>query len=120
MAYNVRTVDGDVKVVEAAGQLDHHNGTKLMQETLDPIKRIRGARVVVNFGKVEYICSAAIAILIEVNDKLTAHGGKFACCNISPEVMEVLDLLAIPEVIPCLETEADAIKAVSGEAEASA
>ena len=116
MAFNVRTLGDDVRVVDAEGQLDHHTGTKRMQEVLDPLKRIRGARVIFNLKRVEYMCSAAIALLIEINDKLTANGGKFACCGIRPEIMEVLELLAIPEVIPCLGTEQEAIEALTGNA----
>ena len=120
MAFKVRNVPGHVSVVEASGQLDHHNGTKAIQETLDPLKRIPGSKIVVNFKKVEYICSAAIATLIEVNDKVVATGGKLVCCCVSSAVMEVLDLLAIPEVVPCFDNEDAAIEAVSGAAEAQA
>jgi len=118
MQFNVRTLEGGVKVVDASGQLDHHTGTPRLQETLDPIKRIHGVRVVVSLARVEYICSAAVALLIEMHDKVAAGGGSLACCSVSGPVMEVLEILAIPEVIPCLASEKEAVAAVTGDAQA--
>jgi anti-anti-sigma factor len=118
MQFNVRTLESGVRVVDPSGQLDHHTGTPRLQETLDPIKRIPGVRVIVNFSRVEYVCSAAVALLIEMHDKVADGGGRLVCCSVSSPVMEVLEILAIPEVIPCLASEKEAVAAVTGDGQA--
>lgn len=49
-------------------------------------------KIVLNFGNVEYLSSAALGILITLNKKLIASGGKLLLCNIDPQIYEIFGI----------------------------
>src|SRR5262245_17784883 len=52
-------------------------------------------RIVMNFAGIEAFASYAIGRLITLNDKLPPLGGRLALCELTPMVVEIIDLMKL-------------------------
>lgn len=96
------SVTDGVRVLTAAGEIDHQSGDVLAQ-ALD----VSGAprpRVVVDLGRVTFMDSSGINILITAHRALTEAGGWLRLARPGPSVERVLRLVGVDAVIDCHET----------------
>ena len=84
-----KTLDGDTLTIEIVGRLD--TGTSLQLE--EEIKASVGEanNLVLDFGKLEYISSAGLRVLLK-SQKLMAKKGEMVIVNASETVKEVFEL----------------------------
>ena len=54
--------------------------------------------LLLNFGNVEYMSSAALGKLITLNKKVQAAGGKLILCNIDPQIREVFEITKLDKL----------------------
>lgn len=111
MSYKTVTEEG-VRIVEPVGELDHHKGAPALDETLEDLRKVPGCKVVLNLRAVTYVCSSAIAVVVNFAEHIKGLGGELVCCEMSIPASEIINLLEIPEVIRCFETQREAIDAV--------
>lgn len=111
MAYSIETEEG-VRLIEPVGELDHHNGAPALDDTLAELRKVPGCKVVLNLRAVTYVCSSAIAVIVNFCEHIKGLGGELVCCEMSVPASETMNLLEIPEVIRCFETQREAIDAV--------
>ena len=98
----VTTVHAGIRVVTAAGEIDHHTGDTLGQ-ALDATHTPR-PRVVVDLGQVTFMDSSGINILLAARSSLSEAGGWLRLAGASDSVMRTLQIVGVDALIDCRET----------------
>src|SRR5437762_8858546 len=85
---------GDVTVVNFTDRkiLDEQNIQVIGEQLFSLVDEAGRKKILLNFGNVEYLSSAALGKLITLNKKLQAAGGKLILCNIDPQIYEVFEI----------------------------
>ena len=85
---------GDVTVINFVDRkiLDEQNIQVIGEQLFSLVDQDGRRKLLLNFGNVEYLSSAALGKLITLNKKLGQAGGKLILCNISPEILEVFEI----------------------------
>ena len=68
--------------------------------------------VVLNFANVSSLTSLIIGKLIHLHKKVQAAGGRVVLCEVTPVVLEILDLLRLTSMLPAYPTEQEALQSV--------
>lgn len=82
---------GDVSVVNFVDKkiLDEQNIQKIGEDLFRLVEELGRHRILLNFGAVEYLSSAALGKFIGLHNKVKTAKGKLVLTNIRPEIMEV-------------------------------
>ena len=85
---------GDVLVVNFVDKkiLDEQNIQVIGEQLFGLVDQDGRRKLLLNFGNVEYLSSAALGKLITLNKKLQAAGGRLILCNIDPQIYEVFEI----------------------------
>src|SRR5260370_22453295 len=85
---------GDVTVVNFVDRkiLDEQNIQIIGEQLFSMVDEEGWRKILLNFGNVEYLSSAALGKLITLNKKLQQAGGKLILCNIDPQIHEVFEI----------------------------
>lgn len=89
--------DGDHLEVLLKGDLDI-DGTELVEEKLIPAMKIYQT-VNINFEDVPFVDSSGMGLLLNLVQTLHLEKIKVTISNVIDEVMEVFELLQIPEIL---------------------
>jgi len=85
---------GDVTVVNFVDKriLDEQNIQIIGEQLFSLVDEVGRRKLLLNFGNVEFLSSAALGKLIALHKKLQAVGGRLILCNIDPEIYEVFEI----------------------------
>src|SRR6185369_7487108 len=85
---------GDVTVVNFTDRkiLDEQNIQAIGEQLFSLVDEAGRRKILLNFGNVEYLSSAALAKLITLNKKLQQVGGRLILCRIDPQIREVFEI----------------------------
>ena len=85
---------GDVSVVNFVDKkiLDEQNIQVIGEQLFSLVDQEGRRNLLLNFGNVEYLSSAALGKLITLNKKVQAAKGKLILCNIDPQIYEVFEI----------------------------
>lgn len=85
---------GDVTVINFVDRkiLDEQNIQVIGEQLFGLVDQDGRRKLLLNFGNVEYLSSAALGKLITLNKKLQAVGGRLILCNIDPQIFEVFEI----------------------------
>jgi anti-sigma B factor antagonist len=85
---------GDVSVVNFVDRkiLDEQNIQIIGDQLFSLVDQEGRRQILLNFGNVEYLSSAALGKLITLNKKVQTAKGKLVLCNIAPEILEVFEI----------------------------
>ena len=91
---------GDVTVVSFMDRkiLDEQNIQVIGEQLFSLVDESGRKKLLLNFGNVEYMSSAALGKLITLNKKVNAAGGKLVLCNIIPEIREVFEITKLDKL----------------------
>ena len=104
---------GDVTVVNFIDRkiLDEQN-IQIIGEQLFGLVDEEGCRkLLLNFGNVEFLSSAALGKLITLNKKLQAARGRLILCNIDPQIHEVFEITKLDKFFNIQKEEQTALQA---------
>lgn len=106
---------GDVTVVNFTDRkiLDEQNIQLIGEQLFSLVDESGRKKVLLNFGNVEYLSSAALGKLITLNKKLQAAGGRLILCNIDPQIYEVFEITKLNKVFNIHKEEQAALQAFS-------
>ena len=79
------------------------------QELYDLVEREGKKKIVLNFGHVEFLSSAALGKLINLKKKVGAVKGKLKLCCIHPDLLEVFRITRLDQVFEIFEEEQEAL-----------
>lgn len=104
---------GDVSVVNFTDRkiLDEQNIQIIGEQLFSLVDELGRRKILLNFGNVEYLSSAALGKLITLNKKLQAAGGKLILCNIDPQIYEVFEITKLNKLFTIYKEEQAALQA---------
>ena len=108
----------DVFVAAPVGQIDHPNAERLKQALapiLDASTQVNSA-LVLDFSRVEYICSMGLRVLLMAAKQLRAHNARIAVAALQPVVKEIFDIARFNHVLEVFPSVRTALEQVSGPA----
>ena len=80
-------------------------------QTPQPRTELGRRKLLLNFGNVEYLSSAALAKLITLNKKLQQVNGRLVLCNIDPQIYEVFEITKLNKLFNIQGDEQTALQA---------
>jgi len=102
LALTTRTVDSHT-VLEVGGEVDVYTAPKLREELLGLIDG--GARkIVVDLGRVDFLDSTGLGVLVGALKKLRAVGGTFGLVCDKEPLLKIFRITALDQVFPLFST----------------
>jgi anti-sigma B factor antagonist len=103
---------GDVTVVNFMDRkiLDEQNIQVIGEQLFSLVDESGRKKLLLNFGNVEYMSSAALGKLITLNKKIQAVGGKLVLCNIDPQIREVFEITRLDKLFVIRGDEQEALQ----------
>lgn len=104
---------GDVTVVNFVDRkiLDEQNIQIIGDQLFGLVDNDGLRKLLLNFGNVDYLSSAALGKLITLNKKLQAAGGRLVLCNIDPQILEVFEITKLDKFFNIQKEEQAALQA---------
>ena len=102
--------DGDALVVSLRGEIDLNNSPELRTELFALMGRQPPRNLVLNLSEVPYMDSSAIAVLVEVLQKVRKQGGKVCLTNLQPRVQGLIEIARLGTIFVIAKDEAEAMK----------
>jgi len=104
---------GDVTVVNFVDRriLDEQNIQIIGEQLFSLVDEVGRRKILLNFGNVEFLSSAALGKLIALHKKLQAVGGRLILCNIDPEIYEVFEITRLDRFFNIQKEEQTALQA---------
>jgi anti-sigma B factor antagonist len=104
---------GDVTVVNFVDRkiLDEQNIQIIGEQLFSLVDEESSRKMLLNFGNVEYLSSAALGKLITLNKKLQNAKGKLILCNIDPQIHEVFEITKLDKFFRIIKDEQTALQA---------
>lgn len=105
------TVEKGIRVIEFTNSkiLDEGNIASI-QETLNAlIDEEENPRLLLDFATVDHLSSAALGMLINVNNKVRQKNGQLRLANIKPPIYEVFMITKLNKLFKILPTRAEAL-----------
>jgi anti-sigma B factor antagonist len=104
---------GEVTVVNFTDRkiLDEQNIQAIGEQLFSLVDESGRRKVLLNFGNVEYLSSAALAKLITLNKKLQQVGGRLVLCNIDPSIYEVFEITKLNKLFSIQPDEQSGLQA---------
>jgi len=82
------------------------------QELYDLVEREGRKKMILNFGNVEFLSSAALGKLIGFDKRCKQHSAELILSNIRPEIYEVFAITKLTKLFIIKDDEADALAAI--------
>jgi anti-sigma B factor antagonist len=103
---------GDVTVVSFRDQriIEELGIQEIAQELFQLVEAEGRKKVLLNFGKVGFMSSAALGKLITLHKKVKAQGGMLRMCNIRPEIHEVFSITRLDRLFDIRKDESDGLE----------
>jgi anti-sigma B factor antagonist len=104
---------GDVTVVNFVDRriLDEQNIQIIGEQLFSLVDEVGRRKILLNFGNVEFLSSAALGKLIALHKKLQAVGGRLILCNIDDEIYEVFEITRLDKFFNIQKEEQAALQA---------
>ena len=104
---------GEVTVVNFVDKkiLDEQNIQKIGEDLFSLVDEHGRKKILLNFGNVEYLSSAALGKFITLNKKVNAAQGKLVLCNIDPQIHEVFEITKLDKFFNIQKEEQAALQA---------
>lgn len=88
--------DGENLEVSFHGDLDI-DSTEVVEEIIQTMEKYK--KVNINFGDVPFVDSSGMGLLLNIVRTLNDKGTKVTVANVRDEVMEIFELLQIPNIL---------------------
>jgi anti-sigma B factor antagonist len=101
----------DVKVVDFVDSkiLDEANIAEIGQHLIGIAEAADRPKLLLDFGNVDHLSSAALGMLINVNNRVKQQSGQLRLSNIRPQIMEVFEITKLNKLFKILPTRAEAL-----------
>lgn len=101
----------DVRIVEFTNNkiLDEAN-IEDIRKTLDAmIDEVERPKLLLDFGTVDHLSSAALGMLINTNNRVKGKNGQLRLANIKPQIFEVFEITKLNKLFRILPTRTEAL-----------
>jgi anti-sigma B factor antagonist len=105
----------DVKVVDFVESkiLDEANIADIGQQLTGLVEAKDRPKILLDFHRVDHLSSAALGMLINVNNRVKQQNGQLRLSNIKPQIMEVFEITKLNKLFKILPTRAEALASYS-------
>jgi anti-sigma B factor antagonist len=105
------TTQKGIQVVEFKESriLDELNINEIGQTLAGLVKTLERPKLLLDFSNVDHLSSAALGMLINVNNSLKERNGQLRLCTIRPAIMEVFSITRLDRMFKIVATRADAL-----------
>jgi anti-anti-sigma factor len=112
MAVIKHEVKGDVRVIaiDVVRLVDEGMIDQCKREITELLDTTEEGNVLVHFGRVTFMSSAALGMLIRVNKKCKEYDIALKLCNISPEIRQVFKITSMDKILEIHEDAAGAME----------
>lgn len=109
------TQQKDVKIVEFTNNkiLDEANIAEIQQILVSLIDEKAQPRLLLDFATVDHLSSAALGMLININNRIKQKNGQLRLANIKPQIFEVFVITKLNKLFKILPTRAEAAASFS-------
>jgi stage II sporulation protein AA (anti-sigma F factor antagonist) len=107
MAVSARNIENAV-VLDLSGRFDAA-AKQDVQHAIDEAMDTDASHLILNLAGVPFVDSAALGLLVVNHNKFKEKGGKLSLVNPQPEVRLILDMVAMPKLIPSFNSIEEAI-----------
>ena len=101
--------EADALVISLRGEIDLNNSPELRGELFSLMGRQPPRRLVLNLSEVPYMDSSAIAVLVEVLQKVRKAGGKVCLTNLQPRVQGLIEIARLGTIFVLAKDESEAL-----------
>jgi anti-sigma B factor antagonist len=110
------TQEKDVKVVEFTNNkiLDEANIAEIQQVLVGLIDEKAQPRLLLDFATVDHLSSAALGMLINVNNRIKQKNGQLRLTNIKPQIFEVFVITKLNKLFRIYPSRAEAAASFAG------
>lgn len=104
---------GDVAVVNFVDKkiLDEQNIQMIGDDLFRLVDELGRRKILLNFGNVEFMSSAALGKLIQLHRKLLSVQGKLVLCNIAKSIMEIFEITKLNKMLTIAPNETAGLQA---------
>lgn len=102
-------VSGKVLVAELFGELDHHAAVEVREDIDRAIENYAVSYLVFDFGRVRYMDSSGIGMVLGRYRKMQETDGKIAIVSCSALVRSILNMAGIFSLIDYMDTAQEAV-----------
>lgn len=106
---------GGVKILRIEGDVDRSSNLKLEKRLLTLLSG-KATAVLVDLGKVGFISSAGLGVLLGCNSLAEELGKKLVLFGASGEVRKAMELVGLIDMLPYAQTQDEALKLAAQEA----
>jgi anti-sigma B factor antagonist len=101
----------DIRIIEFTNNkiLDEGNITEIGATLGSLIDEVGQPKLLLDFANVDHLSSAALGMLINVNNKIKQKNGQLRLANIKPQIFEVFVITKLNKLFRILPTRADAL-----------
>jgi anti-anti-sigma factor len=100
---------GDVIVLRVQGRVDAASSPQL-EKIINSIIDTGHFKILLNMEKVDYLSSAGMRLMLSMLKKLKQLAGKFAACNLTEDVMDVIKMAGFQNVIEFYTSEEEGLR----------
>ena len=106
---------GDITVVNFVDKkiLDEQNIQMIGDDLFRLVDELGRRKVLLNFGNVEFMSSAALGKLITLNRKLQGVGGRLVMCGIAKDILDVFKITKLDKILDIKADEQAGLQAFS-------
>lgn len=108
---NARRME-NITLIDVQGFLDNSN-VEGFEHRLFDLFPPAPANVVLNLDRLEYICSAGLAVLLAAQDQLHKNRGEVMLLNVPPQIEHLFRTLGFQEFFRLLRNEQEALRLFS-------
>lgn len=98
-----------IKIFVFNGELDETNVDTTFPNIIDAIGNFENAKILFNLAELKYLNSKSIGYIADIAQRTEDGNGRFALCNLTPEVNDTLDLVGITSIIPVFNSQDTAL-----------
>lgn len=98
-------IEEKVLEIELTEEIDHHSSEKIRTRLDYEIQRFMPKKVIMNLGKVKFMDSAGIGLIIGRYKVTNCYGGVLEIHNVSGKLKRILDMSGIHRIVKICESE---------------
>ena len=84
--------------------LDEANIAEIGEQLSEIVEKEERPRMIISFGAVDHLSSAALGTLIIINNKVKQKGGQLRLSNINPQIFEVFQITRLNKLFKIYTT----------------
>ncbi len=98
MEFYYHSVDKDVLILSADGGLDSSNAEQFIDE-LETLVESGIRKLIIDCGRLNYISSYGVGVLVRLHNKLATHGGTVKLAAVQSRIINLLEIVALTKLL---------------------